>query len=60
MFLTDASVPILICLLVEKGLSVEIVKESVGMTVHIVNIIILILIPMVVIHVRGHAFSLSK
>lgn len=54
------SVPILICILVEKGLSVEILSETVGMCVHIINIIVLVLIPMVVIHVRGNSFSLSK
>lgn len=47
-------------MLVEKGLSVEIIMENAGMFVHVVNIIVLVLIPMVVIHVKGHAFSLSK
>lgn len=59
-FLSDALVPVLICLLVEKGLSVEIITEGVGMFVHVVNIMVLILIPVVIIHVRGNAFSLSK
>lgn len=52
--------PILICLLVEKGLAVEIITEALGMFIHVTNIIVLILIPMVIIHVRGHVFSLSK
>lgn len=50
----------LICLLVEKGLAVEIITESLGMFIHVTNIIVLILIPMVIIHVRGHVFSLSE
>lgn len=50
----------IICLVVEKGLSIEIIPESAGMFAHTVNIIVLVLIPMVVIHIRGHAFSLSK
>lgn len=32
--------------------------ENAGMAAHIINIIVLVLIPMVVIHVKGHAFSL--
>lgn len=59
-FLSDSLVPVLICLLVEKGLAVEIITESLGMFIHVTNIIVLILIPMVIIHVRGHVFSLSK
>ncbi|XP_037038924.1 diacylglycerol O-acyltransferase 1 isoform X2 [Bradysia coprophila] len=51
-------VPVVICLLVEKGLSVDIVVETVGMYAHVVNIMVLILIPMVIIHINGHAFSL--
>lgn len=30
------------------------------MYAHVVNIMVLILIPMVIIHINGHAFSLSK
>lgn len=30
------------------------------MFAHIVNIIVLVLIPMVVIHIKGRAFSLGK
>lgn len=60
MNLSDSLVPVLICLLVEKGLAVEIITESLGMFIHVTNIIVLILIPMVIIHVRGHVFSLSE
>lgn len=34
--------------------------ESAGMIAHVVNIIVLILIPMVLIHYKGHQFSLCK
>lgn len=37
----------------------DIVVENVGMYAHVVNIMVLILIPMVIIHINGHAFSLS-
>lgn len=52
--------PILICLLVEKGLAVEIITEGFGMFIHVINIVVLVLIPMVIIHVRGQIFSLSE
>ncbi|XP_053693827.1 diacylglycerol O-acyltransferase 1 [Sabethes cyaneus] len=51
-------VPIMICLIVEKGLAADILMESAGMIVHVVNIVVLVLIPMVVIHVKGQTFSL--
>lgn len=51
-------VPILICLLIEKGLASEIILENSGMFAHVVNLIVLVLIPMVVIHVKGNIFSL--
>lgn len=38
----------------------DIIVETVGMYAHVVNIMVLILIPMVIIHINGHAFSLSK
>lgn len=56
----DSIVPICICLLIEQGLSQEIIQESAGMFAHVVNVIVLVLIPMVIIHVNGTAFSLSK
>lgn len=52
-------VPIIICLLIERGLSLNIIREGAGMFVHIVNIIVLVLIPMVIIHVND-AFSMGK
>lgn len=60
MCFTDSIVPIVICLMVEKGLASEVIMESAGMVVHVVNILVLVLIPMVVIHVKGQAFSLGK
>lgn len=51
-------VPVLICLLIERGLSLNIIQEGAGMFAHIVNIIVLVLIPMVIIHVNGNDFSL--
>lgn len=36
------------------------ISESFGMFAHVVNIVVLVLIPMVVIHIKGHAFSLSE
>lgn len=56
----DTIVPVLFCLLVEKGLAQEMIIESAGMIAHVVNIIVLVLIPMVLIHYKGHQFSLCK
>ena len=56
----DSIVPVTICLLIERGLAEEVVKESAGMCAHVVNIIVLVLLPMVIIHVNGDAFNLSK
>lgn len=53
-----AVVPIVICLVVEKGLANDILMETAGVVVHVINIVVLVLIPMVVIHVKGHTFSL--
>lgn len=46
--------------MIEKGLSVEIVAEMAGRFAHVFNLIVLLLIPIIVIHVRGDLFSLSK
>ncbi|KAK7873998.1 hypothetical protein R5R35_013410 [Gryllus longicercus] len=51
-------VPIVLCLLVEKGLAVEIIGNKLGMIAHIANIIVLVMIPMVTINVKSAGFSL--
>ncbi|KAF4517830.1 hypothetical protein B566_EDAN008772 [Ephemera danica] len=51
-------VPVVVCLLIEKGLAVEIVGHSIGMSSHIINLLLLVLLPMVVINVKGSDFSL--
>lgn len=50
----------MICLMMERALASDIIPEGAGMAVHIINIIVLVLIPMVVIHVKGQFFSLGK
>ncbi|CAH1105668.1 unnamed protein product [Psylliodes chrysocephalus] len=50
-------VPVILCLLTEKGLAVEIIPNKAGMFVHIINLLVLILLPMAVIHVKD-GFSL--
>lgn len=59
-FGADSIVPVTICLLIEKGLAASVVRETAGMAAHVMNIIVLVLIPMVIIHVHGDAFTLSK
>ncbi|XP_021917601.1 diacylglycerol O-acyltransferase 1 [Zootermopsis nevadensis] len=51
-------VPVVLCLLIEKGLSVEIISYTPGMMAHVVNLLVLVMIPMVVIHVKSSGFSL--
>lgn len=53
-----ATVPIVLCLVIEKGLSVDIIAESTGKVAHVVNLIGVVLIPIVVINLRGNFFSL--
>lgn len=50
-------VPIVMCLITEKGLSVEIIPPSLGMLIHVINLITVILLPMVIIHIKD-GFSL--
>lgn len=40
--------------------SQNVIQEGAGMLVHVINIIVLVLIPMVIIHVNGASFSLSE
>lgn len=47
-------------MLIEKGLALDIIREGAGMFAHVLNIMVLVLIPMVIIHVNGNAFSLSE
>lgn len=58
--ISDSIVPVCICMLIEKGLALDIIREGAGMFAHVLNIIVLVLIPMVIIHVNGNAFSLSE
>ncbi|XP_037928335.1 diacylglycerol O-acyltransferase 1 [Teleopsis dalmanni] len=51
-------VHISLCLLVEKGLAMEIISEGLGMFVQVLNIIVVVLLPVVIIHLKGHLFSL--
>ncbi|XP_054741486.1 diacylglycerol O-acyltransferase 1 [Anastrepha obliqua] len=51
-------VHISICLMVEKGLAMEILSESFGMFVQVANIILVVFLPVVIIHLKGEAFSL--
>ncbi|XP_006560375.1 diacylglycerol O-acyltransferase 1 isoform X4 [Apis mellifera] len=55
-----STVPIGLCLLIEKGLSLDIIAHGPGMVFHIVNLIVMVLMPMVVIHVKDSGFSLSS
>ncbi|XP_031772946.1 diacylglycerol O-acyltransferase 1 isoform X3 [Apis florea] len=55
-----STVPIGLCLLIEKGLSLDIIAHGPGMMFHIVNLIVMVLMPMVVIHVKDSGFSLSQ
>ncbi|CAH1982800.1 unnamed protein product [Acanthoscelides obtectus] len=45
-------VPVVLCLLIEKGLAVEIISTVPGMFVHIINLLVVILLPMIVIHFK--------
>ncbi|KAG8223162.1 hypothetical protein J437_LFUL000328 [Ladona fulva] len=51
-------VPVIICLLIEKGLALEIIPHKPGMIAHIVNLVLLVLMPMVVINVKTKGFTL--
>ncbi|CAG9864497.1 unnamed protein product [Phyllotreta striolata] len=52
-----SNVPVILCLLTEKGLATEIIPNKTGMFVHVINLLVLILLPMAVIHVKD-TFSL--
>lgn len=50
-------VPVVLCLLTEKGLSVDIIPNGPGMLAHVVNLLVLVMIPIVAIHLKD-GFSL--
>lgn len=50
-------VPVVLCLIIEKALSVEVVSNGIGMLAHVVNLVSVILVPMVLIHTK-EGFSL--
>ncbi|KAF2893555.1 hypothetical protein ILUMI_12618 [Ignelater luminosus] len=52
-----ALVPAVLCLLTEKGLSVDIIPNGPGMIAHVINLVVLVLIPIVAIHIKD-GFSL--
>ncbi|XP_065357805.1 diacylglycerol O-acyltransferase 1 [Calliphora vicina] len=47
-----------ICLMVEKGLAMEIIAEGLGMFIQVTNIIVFVVLPVVIMHLKGHLFSL--
>lgn len=51
-------VHISICLWVEKGLATEVLSEGIGVLIQVINIIVVVMLPVVIIHLKGHAFSL--
>lgn len=53
-----SNVPVALCLVIEKLLSVDIIAHGPGMVFHVINLIVMVLIPMVVIHVMDSGFSL--
>ncbi|XP_017854490.1 diacylglycerol O-acyltransferase 1 isoform X2 [Drosophila busckii] len=53
-------VHISLCLAVEKGLALEIISEGLGMFIQVTNIVVSVCLPVVIIHLKGAAFSLSK
>ncbi|XP_012229582.1 diacylglycerol O-acyltransferase 1 [Linepithema humile] len=53
-----STVPVALCLLIEKGLSVDIIAHGSGMVFHVINLVVMVLMPMVVIHVKDSGFSL--
>ncbi|KAL6429860.1 hypothetical protein ACFW04_007613 [Cataglyphis niger] len=55
-----STVPVALCLLIEKGLSVDIIAHGPGMVFHVINLVVMVLMPMVVIHVKDSGFSLAS
>lgn len=50
-------VPVVLCLLTEKGLSVDIIPNSPGLIIQVINLLVLVMIPIVAIQIKD-GFSL--
>ncbi|XP_034933588.1 diacylglycerol O-acyltransferase 1 [Chelonus insularis] len=51
-------VPVTMCLLIEKGLALDIIEHGPGTVFHVINLVVMVMMPMVIIHVKGSGFSL--
>jgi len=51
-------VPVALCLLLERALAEDIIQPKIGVTAHIVNLALLVMLPMVAIHIKATGFSL--
>lgn len=50
-------VPVVLSLLIEKGIAVDIIPERIGLTLQISNILFVITLPVAVLHFKGDEFS---
>ncbi|XP_026681463.1 diacylglycerol O-acyltransferase 1-like [Diaphorina citri] len=51
-------VPVIFALVIEKGLAKDILPEKLGVTVQILNLLIIIVTPMISVHIYSNKFSL--
>ncbi|XP_037882583.1 diacylglycerol O-acyltransferase 1 [Glossina fuscipes] len=51
-------VHISICLMIEKGLALEIITERLGMFMQITNIVVVVILPVIITYLKGHLFTL--
>uniref|UniRef100_A0A1B0A4Q7 O-acyltransferase n=1 Tax=Glossina pallidipes TaxID=7398 RepID=A0A1B0A4Q7_GLOPL len=51
-------VHISICLMIEKGLALEIISERLGMFMQITNIVVVVILPVIITYLKGHLFTL--
>ncbi|XP_013133453.1 PREDICTED: diacylglycerol O-acyltransferase 1, partial [Papilio polytes] len=50
-------VPVVLSLIIERAISVDILSDKIGLSLHISNIVFLISLPVVVLHLRSQDFS---
>ncbi|KAL0274082.1 UNVERIFIED_CONTAM: hypothetical protein PYX00_006598 [Menopon gallinae] len=58
MLIIYSTVPVCFCLVLEKGLASEIISNKLGIISHVLNLMLLVLLPMIVIHIKPEGFSL--